>query len=160
MCRRARHDDPLGAEPHLRASDADRERTADVLKRACAEGRLTPDELSDRLERAFRARTFGDLAVLTADLPGGAPARRRRPAPPARRSNWGLRIAGVVALAIVFGPLVHALSSVGVALAIGLGAAAFALAFAMAPIAALVFLTIWAVRRLLTPPPPRVHRFP
>jgi hypothetical protein len=60
----------------LRASDADREAVAERLREAAAEGRLEPDELEDRLHRALRARTYGDLGRLVADLP--APSRRGR----------------------------------------------------------------------------------
>ena len=60
------------AAPHeMRASDADRDRVMDVLRDAAAEGRLTVDELEERLEAALTARTFGDLAALTEDLPVG-----------------------------------------------------------------------------------------
>lgn len=55
--------------PELRASHEDRERAADVLRVAAGDGRLTPDELDERLERALTARTNGELAALTADLP-------------------------------------------------------------------------------------------
>jgi hypothetical protein len=54
----------------LRASDADRERVLTLLGEAAADGRLTLDEHSERAERAYAARTLGDLAGLTADLAG------------------------------------------------------------------------------------------
>jgi hypothetical protein len=57
--------------PNVRASDADRERTADILRRQAGDGRLTPQELSDRLDTAFTARTLGELQELIADLPEG-----------------------------------------------------------------------------------------
>lgn len=56
---------------HIRASDADRERAVDVLKAGFAEGRLTKEEFAERQERALMARTYRDLAALTADLPVG-----------------------------------------------------------------------------------------
>ncbi|MGO9078198.1 MAG: DUF1707 domain-containing protein [Streptosporangiaceae bacterium] len=61
----------------LRASDADRERVADLLAAAAADGRLTPDEHAERVERAYAARTLGELARLTTDLadPAGQPIR-------------------------------------------------------------------------------------
>ena len=59
----------MAETPELRASDADRERTAEVLRHAAGEGRLTVDELTDRLDAAFAARTRGELEVLTADVP-------------------------------------------------------------------------------------------
>jgi len=52
----------------LRASDSDRERVITLLGEAAADGRLTADEHADRVERAYRARTLGDLAGLTIDL--------------------------------------------------------------------------------------------
>ena len=59
-----------GAPPGLlRASHEDRERVVDVLRTAAGDGRLTPEELDERLETALSARTMGELAVLTADLP-------------------------------------------------------------------------------------------
>lgn len=61
----------------LRASDFDRERVISLLGEAAADGRLTPAEHSERVERACAARTLGDLAVLTTDLvgPGAQPIR-------------------------------------------------------------------------------------
>jgi hypothetical protein len=60
------------AHASMRASSADRERAVDVLKAGFAEGRLTQDEYNDRMGRAYAARTYGELATLTADLPAGA----------------------------------------------------------------------------------------
>jgi Domain of unknown function (DUF1707) len=66
-----------GSWPGMRASDADRDRVMEVLRVAARDGRLTPDELDERLEAALSSRTIGDLALLTADLvaepgtPGG-----------------------------------------------------------------------------------------
>jgi hypothetical protein len=57
--------------PSMRAASADRERAVDVLKAGFAEGRLTQDEYNDRMGRAYAARTYGELAALTADLPVG-----------------------------------------------------------------------------------------
>ncbi|MHB9863176.1 DUF1707 SHOCT-like domain-containing protein [Streptomyces sp. YIM S03343] len=53
----------------VRASHADRDGVVEVLRVAAGDGRLTADELDERLEAAMTARTLGDLAVLTADLP-------------------------------------------------------------------------------------------
>jgi hypothetical protein len=55
--------------PDLRASHADRDRVVDALRVAGGDGRLSADELDIRLESALSARTLGDLAELTADLP-------------------------------------------------------------------------------------------
>lgn len=58
--------------PAWLAASADRERTVGVLRAGFTEGRLTQDELDDRVARAYAARTYGDLWALTADLPAGA----------------------------------------------------------------------------------------
>jgi hypothetical protein len=58
-----------GSPPGLRASHADRDRVVDVLRIAAGDGLLTAEELDERLELALSARTLGDLAPLTADLP-------------------------------------------------------------------------------------------
>jgi hypothetical protein len=54
--------------PELRASDADREQAAELLRRAAGEGRLTVDELDDRLHQAFASRTRADLERLVVDV--------------------------------------------------------------------------------------------
>jgi hypothetical protein len=61
----------------LRASDADRELIAERLRHAAGEGRILAEELEERLETAFSARTYGELDAVVADLPGATPARRR-----------------------------------------------------------------------------------
>ncbi|MGW6737185.1 DUF1707 SHOCT-like domain-containing protein [Streptomyces sp. NPDC055013] len=53
----------------LRASDADRDRAVDVLNAAAGDGRLTMEELDERVTAALFARTVGELAELTVDLP-------------------------------------------------------------------------------------------
>lgn len=53
----------------LRASHADRDRVVDVLRIAAGDGRLSAEELDERLEVALSARTLGELAGITADLP-------------------------------------------------------------------------------------------
>jgi hypothetical protein len=57
------------AELEMRASDTDRERTADRLRTAAGHGRITLDELEERLEAAYAAKTYGELVPLTSDLP-------------------------------------------------------------------------------------------
>jgi hypothetical protein len=61
----------------LRASDADRERVVTLLAQAAADGRITLEEHAHRVQRAYTARTLGDLAGLTEDLalPGAQPLR-------------------------------------------------------------------------------------
>ena len=55
--------------PDLRASHADRDRVVDALRVAAGDGRLSAEELDSRLEIALSARTVGELAELTLDLP-------------------------------------------------------------------------------------------
>ncbi|MER5355140.1 DUF1707 domain-containing protein [Kitasatospora sp. NPDC002551] len=63
----------------IRASHDDREAVVARLRDAAAEGRIDLEELDDRLERALKSRTHGELAVLTADLPGRNPGEGRQP---------------------------------------------------------------------------------
>ena len=82
-----------GREPaagrQLRASYEDRDKVAEQLRVAAGDGRLTADELDQRLEAALTARTYGELAALTADLPGVA---RVEPDVPAVRPRRAARI--------------------------------------------------------------------
>ena len=63
---------------NLRASDADRERVADVIRQAAGDGRLTMEELDERLDAVYAAKTYAELEPITRDLPqtpgGAAPA--------------------------------------------------------------------------------------
>ena len=74
----ARREPPAPREPvpqgQLRASHQDRDQVVEILRVAAGDGRLTSEELDERLEAALSARTFGELAALTTDLPaaGGA----------------------------------------------------------------------------------------
>jgi hypothetical protein len=54
---------------HLRASDADRERVAETLREAAGDGRLTMDELDERLDAVYAAKTYAELVPITHDLP-------------------------------------------------------------------------------------------
>src|SRR4051812_9740296 len=63
----------MAPSPSLRVSEAEREDTADRLRDAAGDGRLDADELEQRVEAAYSARTVGDLAVLTQDLPARPP---------------------------------------------------------------------------------------
>jgi Flp pilus assembly protein TadB len=93
-----------GTGSALRASDAERERAAETLRRHHADGRLTTDELEERSERAYAATTLGDLDQLFRDLP-------RIPAPQGDRRPRGSRgwssafavtiVAALVAIAVV-----------------------------------------------------------
>ncbi|MEW2293470.1 DUF1707 domain-containing protein [Streptomyces sp. NPDC006743] len=85
--------------PELRASDADRERVAEVLRDALAEGRLDMAEFEERLEATYQARTYGELAPITRDLPVGPGAVPLAPSvslskEPAGDGSWAGRITG------------------------------------------------------------------
>ncbi|MFI0445201.1 DUF1707 domain-containing protein [Actinomadura sp. 6N118] len=55
---------------NLRASDADRDRVADRLREALAEGRITPEEHGERIDVVYQAKTYADLEPVLRDLPG------------------------------------------------------------------------------------------
>jgi len=86
----------MAYDPNIRASDADRDRAATLLREHHAAGRLSPEEFTDRLEQALRAKTVGEIDSLLSDLPGidlyrlpdAALTRRPRQAP-ARRPGRG-----------------------------------------------------------------------
>ena len=65
----------------LRVSHEDRDQVAEALRVAAGDGRLSSDELDERLERALTARTYDDLAVLVADLPAAGTALAPLPGP-------------------------------------------------------------------------------
>jgi Domain of unknown function (DUF1707) len=68
----------VASRGHLRAAHADREQVIDTLKAAFVQGRLAKDEFDMRLGQTFAARTYADLAAVTADIPaelaGAGPA--------------------------------------------------------------------------------------
>jgi hypothetical protein len=81
----------------LRASDADREQVAERLRDATVEGRLTTDELEERLGALSAARTYGELERLVRDLPvSSSPAKA-----PARLPTW-IGVAAAVPIMLVF----------------------------------------------------------
>jgi hypothetical protein len=111
----------MPGDPRLRASDADRERTVQLLREHHAVGRLTVEEFNERLEKAFAARTLGELDELLADLPaidlyqlpsaGIRPTRRGGSGPrlrgdgavlPALDATWGGWVAGSALLFVTW----------------------------------------------------------
>jgi uncharacterized protein DUF1707 len=62
-------------DDRIRISDADRERVTGRLREHFAEGRLTSEELDERISAALSAKTFGDLRGIMADLPAPSPVR-------------------------------------------------------------------------------------
>jgi hypothetical protein len=105
---------------HLRASHADREQVIGTLKAAFVQGRLTKDEFDLRVGQTLAARTYAELAALTADLPAGpasgAPPRRPARAPQQPVSN--VARAAICVVMAVAAPVV---------LSFSIGAAAFLL---------------------------------
>jgi|SRR5580698_1373579 hypothetical protein len=90
-----------GGYGHMRTSTADRERAIDVLKAAFVDGRLTQEECEQRAGHVFSARTYAELATLTADLPAGSlgilvPQLPGYPAPPPARPMNRLAVASLV----------------------------------------------------------------
>jgi len=92
----------MAAPASLRASDADRDRVAERLRKAAGEGRLLTEELEQRLETAFSARTYGQLDALLADLPGARLTRGgRRPHPLGSALAFAVVLAALTAVLIV-----------------------------------------------------------
>jgi phage shock protein PspC (stress-responsive transcriptional regulator) len=130
------HEDAAGSPPawtaaagrrDLRASDAEREEIADALRRHAAAGRLSPDELDERLEQAYRARLRRDLDGLLHDLP-------HEPAPATPRPHGGsaalpvailaiLGVTAVPALIAATGWALHGIALLGVSALLVLGVA-------------------------------------
>lgn len=111
---------------NIRVSDADRERVAERLREHYAAGRLSADELDERLSAALSAKTFGDLRAVLVDLPEpgpigpqgwqqplGAPATRPAQAP-AYRYRRGPRLLPIVLAALVAVVLLHGIGLVAV----------------------------------------------
>jgi hypothetical protein len=81
------------ARSELRASHDDRDRVVELLRVSAGDGRLTADELDERLELAMTARTYGELAKLVADLPAaGSAVPAPAAAAPAVRAKDVVRI--------------------------------------------------------------------
>lgn len=75
----------MPVNPEIRASDTDREHVVAVLREHAVDGRLTFDEMLERIDVAYAARTLGDLRRLLADLPATpVPTPPSRTGPPGR----------------------------------------------------------------------------
>lgn len=99
-----------GAGPQVRIGDAERDAAVSALGEHFVAGRLTKDELDERADAAWSARTSGDLARLFTDLPMLQPAPRPRPPrrQVQRRSWWlGVRLSWVFALLLVLAVTGH-----------------------------------------------------
>ncbi|MFB9834931.1 DUF1707 SHOCT-like domain-containing protein [Actinoallomurus acaciae] len=84
----------MALNPEMRASDADRDRVAAALREHCAQGRIDVEELNERLEGVYSAKTLGDLGKVTEDLPEEdlyeLPVPSWRQSTPARGMGGGL----------------------------------------------------------------------
>jgi hypothetical protein len=145
----------------MRTSDAERQRVAEFLRDACGEGRLSPEELEERLDMLFAGGTVADIAVLVRDLPGGgtviprygrgapravAPPARRRPVSPAAPIGAVLLVGGVVWLALAALPPLLAVVFGAVILSLAIAIGVFAVA--MAPVGLALFGIAWVVNRV------------
>jgi hypothetical protein len=78
--------------PAVRASDEERERTVELLRAHAGDGRLTLEELADRIESAYACRTREELDAVTADLPTAS----AQPTAPAKQRRRPKRLTGVL----------------------------------------------------------------
>jgi hypothetical protein len=134
----------------MRVSDAERERVAAFLRDQAIEGRLDHEELEERLGRAYRAVTVGDLERLIADLPHRrvpAPAPVRRTGPP--RAMYGVGLAALFALMVP--SVVMVVMALMFAAGIAAVAALFALGFVFGPFILLGLLIAMGIRRRRAP---------
>ncbi|GGN57408.1 hypothetical protein GCM10010112_10300 [Actinoplanes lobatus] len=106
----------------MRAGDSDRQKVADQLKAALDEGRLDLSEYDDRVQRAYAAKTYGDLDGLLDDLPGTIPVEKSQVVPregvsepvakPASKHQGRSGFPGMLGVFVVC-TLVWAMSSLG-----------------------------------------------
>jgi hypothetical protein len=166
----------------MRTSDAERQRVAEFLRDACGDGRLSPEELEERLDLLFAGSTVEDIAVLVRDLPGGgaviprfgrsasprvaaAPVPiRRRPTSPTVSMGATLLVVGVVWLALAALPPLLGVLLGAIVLSIAIAIGVFAVA--MAPVGLALFGLAWLIQRVFRgaghphgwPGGPRVRR--
>jgi hypothetical protein len=142
MARTGLRSTPTG---HLRCSDAEREQVVRVLRDHTAEGRLTPDELADRVALAYRAVTIGDLERLIDDLPGPWPVRAQSWRPAGRRRPALVGIAGVALCAAVLPGLVWIIA---LATVLTLAVTVLAVGLALVPLLLAGAAALYALRRV------------
>jgi hypothetical protein len=144
--------------PEIRASDAERERVVSFLRDSAAEGRLTADELDERVGRAYAAVTRGQLSRLVRDLPRppvGTSLKRPRRHVDRRRGPVmavgrpiGIILLAFAALAAMRLPgLLIVLVWAGFAVTVALAAVVAVLALVLSPVIALFVLAVVALRR-------------
>ncbi|MFB9346130.1 MULTISPECIES: DUF1707 domain-containing protein [Streptomyces] len=88
----AQQPDTAPRTAELRASDADRDRTAGLLREALAEGRLTPDEHAERVEGVLAAKTVGELEAFVRDLPAAHQRRAAHASAPSRPTTGAIPV--------------------------------------------------------------------
>lgn len=145
----------------LRASDAERDRVVAFLREHALLGRLTNDELEERIGLAYASVTVGDLEKLIADLP-----RANRPAAPARRHHGAAErqrrhrqrppapaLIALGAAALLFSGV--GIAAVGIILALGVAliATVFALSMVLGPVLLVALLIVGAAKRHHRRPP-------
>lgn len=132
-------------DDRIRTSDADRDRVTARLRDHYAEGRLTREELDERIAAALNAKTFGELRLVLADLPESRPVAPKsvppmmapRPYPVFRR---GPRLFPLVAIAVLALLIVHGAGPVAIFFEVVLSVIALMFVFTMiAAIAAATF---------------------
>jgi hypothetical protein len=94
-------------DPTVRASDADREQTAEALGRYHTEGRLDSEELHERMDKAYAAKTVGDLDGLLSDMPRNREARGDRQRPPRIFRFPIMALVAVLLIASLLGAVHH-----------------------------------------------------
>jgi hypothetical protein len=82
----------------LRVSDGDRHKVAEILREAAGEGRIDLDELDERLEATYSAKTYADLVPITVDLPAheptSVPVPKREVLPASTTHNSSIAVMG------------------------------------------------------------------
>src|SRR5437660_2329841 len=96
-----------GQDPNLRAGDADRERVAERLRKAHADGRLDMGEFQQRLERCYEAKTMGELDPLVRDLPRQDDPNQQPAFGGPRARHWAPLAPILIALIVVLAATGH-----------------------------------------------------
>jgi amino acid transporter len=99
----------MNVRQDMRASDHDRQQVVDVLRTGLEDGRLTMEEYTERMGRAYQAVTYADLAPLSADLPAEGPPAPQPSAPEPRvglpaplRVLWAIWLSVVLVNVVVW----------------------------------------------------------
>jgi len=147
-----REDGTAGTPGHLRTSRADREQAVDVLKAAFVQGHLTKGEFDQRVGQAFVARTYAELAPLTADIPDGVtsvqpPAGHSREPGKALSFKTATRVGAVGAAPSVASAAVVLVQASAVPTVVGVFLVGLTGVFVAGLLATLLMILSWAIRR-------------